>query len=92
MAKSKKIAVATVAGLALSGKRLYDQYQASDNKYQGMLVAITGYDYINKTWTWEEAFATYAPTIAGHAISTYIGGPKGLNVNAKITGLPLLKL
>ncbi len=87
-----KIPIATTVGLALTGLHLWNMYNAGGNKQQNMVKAMTGYDYISGDWQWQELIATWGPVVGGALVSKYIGGPKGLNVNASLRNVPLIKL
>lgn len=106
MAKKRgKVPLATVFGLALTGKRVYDEYkaiQASAPNLTGahMTKVLTGYvtPELSAAGGGEvgmntgELIATWAPAVGGSLISKYVGGKDGLNINSKIQAIPFVKI
>lgn len=102
MVKRGKIPILTVVGLGLGLKNMFDLYTATpDNlKTDAMVNMMTGYaspQYLAaggavKTWDFNHAVRAYAPMIGGGMASKYLGGPKGLNLNAQLRNVPLFKL
>ena len=103
MAKRGKIPIATIAGLAMTGARVLKVYM--DNKDRpdiGEVMTYNLFGYAGKDFAVANAItpgfnagnliSTWGPVIGGSAISKYVGGPKGLNVNAQIRSVPLFKL
>lgn len=102
--RNKKIPLATVIGVGLTAKRLYDKWTLYDNdtdrpkRNDYMIYHMTGIATKDaqaagfETDLVGELSATWGPAVAGALISTYVGGPKGLNLNAKLSGVPLVKL
>jgi len=106
MAKKGKIPVATLVGLGLTLKHLYDKYTLYDNPTdrpnRSALMTYHMIGYASPTtaarigvptgFAVGEVFETWGPTVGGSLISKYVGGPKGLNVNAQLRNIPLFKL
>lgn len=100
MVKKGKIPVATILGLFASGKRLWDyssylktRTDLTDiQKQNAMFYKISGYDLETGVFDIKEAIGTFGPTVLGYGVSTYIGGPKGMNINSKLRAVPLFKV
>ena len=102
--KNGKIPVATIVGLALTAKQLFDEYKSAspDLKAPALIMKMTGYitpgletrlGYpVGTSFDMKQPVGTWAPTIGGSLISKYVGGPKGLNVNASIRAMPMFKI
>lgn len=106
MAKRGKISIATVGGVLMTLAHLWGKWQLYDNDtdrpHRGSLMAyhMTGYASATTAakigvpagFSSDEVMDTWLPTVGGALISKYVGGPKGLNVNAQLKGIPLFKL
>lgn len=101
--KKGKISIATMIGLYATGKKIYDDYKAGEPYDIGMDWVIRDMTGIctpkmqaamadPKVFNYVDPLTTWAPTVGGALISKYVGGPKGLNINSKISALPLFKL
>lgn len=100
MAKKGKIPLGLTFGLIGTGGRILkawldmkDRTDLTDSQKRDTLMAIiTGYRPSAGTFDMGEVVMTWGPLAVGHGVSTYVGGPKGLNVNAKIRAIPIFKL
>ncbi len=103
--KMGKIPLAATFGAFLTASKLASKWFLYDNdtdrpvRNNLMLYHMTGYADetaatalgVTPGFYKGEAIGTWAPAVGGALISTYVGGPKGLNMNAKIKGIPLVK-
>lgn len=95
MAKKGKIPVGLVAGLIMTAKKIFDvhnKYKDHEDYSNIMISYLGGYHPTLKKLTLDRAMSVWAPTGIGYGISTYVGGPKGMNVNAKLRAIPIFKL
>lgn len=98
-----KISIATTIGLIAAGKQIYDAYKFGEPYGIGVDHVIRSTTGIctpkmqeamaePTAFVWQDPLATWGPAVAGSLISKYVGGPKGLNVNAQLRGIPIFKL
>lgn len=102
--RKEKIHLAPLIGLAITAKNLWNAYDSApdDLKMAVMQVKLTG--VIPKEFAVRLGYAaedtfdknaileTYAPPIIGGLVHTYVGGPKGLNLNRSLRALPMVDL
>lgn len=75
-----KIPAAATIGTVVSVGEIYDGYKQTG--VRGAVYHASGYDYVAKTFSWQAAFNTWKPALAGSAVS-YIASRVGA---AKVTG------
>lgn len=95
MVKKGKIPIGITAGLFMTAKKIYDvhvKYKDHEDYSNIMISYLAGYHPTLKKATLDRALSVWLPTGVGYGISTYVGGTKGLNVNAKIKAIPIFKL
>lgn len=98
--RKEKIPLATVGGLFLTGKSIYDYYKftsartdlTDEQKMNAYVAKLIGYNANSGEMEWNALISTWGPAIGGKLISDYVGGPKGLNVNRSIRAIPMFKL
>ncbi|GAJ21962.1 unnamed protein product [marine sediment metagenome] len=77
---------------------MWDVWSAAAPQVQteAMTAALTGWRGPHmsnpNTWDYPQLIMTYGPAIAGALGSKYVGGPKGLYVNASLRDVPFIKL
>lgn len=94
-----KIPIGTTLGMILTVKSIWDFHKemkdaglTGDAYNNGMIGKLTGYQPDTGVFVWETLAGTWGPVVIGGLVSKYIGGPKGLNVNAQLKSLPFIKL
>ena len=96
--RKAKIPILATAGLVLTLKHLWDVYNSAAPEVRGeaMTAALTGWrgPHLSdpNTFDYTLLIPTYAPVVAGTLASKYVGGPKGLNANAALRGVPFVRL
>ena len=103
MAKKGKISIATTIGLIAMAKNLYDGFKRDQERGTGtsyLIESLCGYrdakiraiSNPDSSFDRDRVIATWLPPIVGSLASKYVGGPKGLNLNASLKSIPLFKL
>lgn len=105
--RNQKIPLGITIGSFLTLKGLYDNWNSApaDLKVPQLILDTTGIidsryttrlGYVEgQKFDYMRPLMTYAPAGVGYGISTYMGGSKngvGLNLNRKLSGIPLFKI
>lgn len=104
MARSQKIPIGLFAGGFMTVKAIWDYEKylktredlTAEQKNAARVAAYTGYNPNDGTFSISSPVNYWGPLAVGYGVSKYVGGKdkngNGLNLNARLTAIPLFKI